>query len=99
MDNIGKGVIGVLMFIIVTLVKAWTLVQLWTWFVVPVFGLGALELPYAIGLNLIVVAILAKRPKAIKEKEFWERYYLDVTFKITMSIFVLCLGWVVNLFI
>mgnify|MGYP001608142649 CR=1 FL=1 len=36
------------------LFDAWVLAKLWAWFVVPLFGLPALSLPYAIGLGALV---------------------------------------------
>lgn len=35
------------------LINAWTLQKLWTWFVVPQFGLAPLSLPVAVGLGSI----------------------------------------------
>jgi hypothetical protein len=32
----------------------WTTAKLWSWFVVPVFALPQLRVPYAIGLGIVV---------------------------------------------
>jgi len=33
---------------------AWVLMQLWAWFMVPIFGVNLLGLPHAMGIGLLV---------------------------------------------
>ena len=52
------AVIGILvtfigLAILVTVLNAWALVKLWSWFIVPLFDLPPLSVPFAIGIALV----------------------------------------------
>ena len=36
------------------LVRAWVLTELWGWFIVPTFGVAAINMPVALGISLTV---------------------------------------------
>lgn len=72
---------------------------LWGWFVVPLFNLPALSLPYAIGIAMIA-AYLTSRPDLSKESDDSWEYLLKVgVYSILKPIFALAFGFVVKQFI
>lgn len=42
------------MIAISAILNGWILTKLWLWFIVPLFDLGPLRIPYAIGLSIVV---------------------------------------------
>jgi hypothetical protein len=74
--------------------SGWVLHVLWAWFVVPLFGLPALTVPYAIGLSL-VSKMLRGRGYSDKDESFWKSL---MNAAIGPAI-VLLVGWIVLKFV
>ena len=89
--------IGALSLIVaITLLRAFVLIQLWSWFVIPMFGLPILTIPFALGLSLIVgmfhPSLNPDTTDNNKNKTIIANAFLN-------PIFVLLIGWVIKTFI
>lgn len=75
--------------------NGYVLSVLWGWFAVPVFGLPALSIPQALGVQ-VLASFLVKHPqKDIEDKDRVERLMLY-----TMRAFGwLFVGWIVQMFL
>ncbi len=82
-----------------TLWKAFVVTKLWTWFIVPTFGLPALSIPVAIGVAMVVTFLTYQwRFEEIPEDrkvEYWAQACMVSTL---MPAFFLLFGWIVTLF-
>lgn len=58
-------------FIVVfgSIANGWALSTLWTWFVMPVFAVKALTIPYAIGLSLVISFLVPKKGDSNQAKK------------------------------
>lgn len=95
----------VLIFIVPTLssiTNGYVLTVLWEWFVVPLFLVPSLSIPYAIGL-VLVVGILINRKSLVKNEKKYEETS-ELVAAIFADIFLipaifLFIGWVLTKFI
>jgi hypothetical protein len=76
---------------VISLLNAFVLIKMWSWFIVPLFHLPTLNVPFAIGLALTIG--LFKNGSATKEgKAYW--------FLIFIGPFItLFFGWIIHMFI
>ena len=81
------GIIGVVAGL--SILRAWVLIKLWGWFIVPVFHLPDLNIPLAIGLCLVVGMFTATMKS---EKVNWLGAILA-------PFITLFMGWIVKSFI
>jgi hypothetical protein len=93
---IGIALIGLVGLIVVPVLflKAYVLVKLWVWFLIP---LGAIEIGYvdALGITLVANFIVAKsKPEHIKPENMKEAL-TEVATHFLASLVVLALGWVI----
>ncbi len=63
-DLDGVGCFGLIVFtllavVVGTIANGWALSTLWGWFIVPLFGLPALTIPYALGISTIAGFLLS----------------------------------------
>lgn len=102
LDSILKPIAGLILIIpgfclLIAAAAVWrgyVLSILWSWFIVPAFGLPALTVPLAIGLSLLVGFLTAQRLK--KDKDFdWGAAIGHLIFGPAM---VLLIGWCVTRF-
>lgn len=84
----------------------WVLVVLWSWFVIPVFGLPALHMAYAVGLMLLVryMTIVPDGDKIAEYKkldveERTERLMVNGALAVAFPLFVLGIGWIIHQFV
>lgn len=87
------AVIGIVSLLVV--LNGWALSVLWGWFIVPLFGLPVLSIPYAIGIALIAGMLKGhtKDPDTDDDKA-------AVLAKIFLFPFIaLFIGWIVKGFI
>jgi hypothetical protein len=86
------AVLGVLVgaFLLIY-IRAWILVKLWGWYIVPFLHIADLNLPTAFGLSLIIPYVW-HRPESKKlEKEQWIGILIQ-------PVFTLFLGWLGTFF-
>jgi hypothetical protein len=87
------AVIGIVSALIV--LNGWVLSILWGWFIVPLFGLPVLSIPYAIGMALIVGMFKGQTKDLSNDDE-----KVAVVAKIFLFPFIaLFIGWIVKGFI
>jgi len=84
------------------LINGFVLTCLWSWFIVPTFGLAELSLTQAIGLGLIVGFLTHRRTKKLHSRDEKKSITDDAAslfVEILISPFiVLFFGWVVTKF-
>ena len=91
----------VLIFTIVgAIVGGYVLSVMWGWFIVPLFGLPLLSIPYAIGLNLIVSFLTQPnyKPSSDKEKAI-SKVVAEIMVGAFSPLMYLGIGWIVLQFI
>lgn len=82
------------------IMKGFVLLQLWAWFIVPVFETRLLSLGEAIGLMLIVdYADYLRSDLNRNEKDFYKRIKDAVLRRVLNSLIILIVGYVVSLFV
>lgn len=86
------GFVGLI--VLVTFMRAFVLIKLWGWFMVPCFSLPTLNIPYAIGLSLVMGMFLASAKKTDKESA-WSNI-LTGTLTPLIALFI---GWIVHMFV
>jgi hypothetical protein len=74
--------------------RGFVLSILWGWFMVPLFGLPALNIPFAIGIAL-VVGFLTHQSSNENEKTDWGN---SITMAVMYPALILLVGWVVTFF-
>ena len=80
---------------LLVLLNGWVLSVLWGWFAVPVFGLPALSIPAALGVQVIVSFLTKHHRKDIPDDERIER----LMFYTLRAFGWLAVGWVVQMFL
>lgn len=86
-------------YVVSTIYSGWVLTVLWGWFIVSTFGLPALSIPLAIGLNLLVVLLtINAQPYTDKEKGFFESVSGAMVFGATVRTLFLISGWTLHQF-
>lgn len=96
------GVIALLVIIIPgsILMHGWVLSILWGWFVVPLFHLPVLSIPYAIGLASVVSMFKGSTIiKEDKDKSFTEKIFVAIAHAFVAPLFMLFFGWIITLFL
>lgn len=84
------------------IVRAFTLVLLWDWFVVPTFGLESISIVAAIGLTLFVTTFENKTNDSINKDEKDEESMKEKGSKLAWQFLnypvIILLGWIVKQF-
>jgi hypothetical protein len=90
---VGAAVVIVLVIAMLTVLRAFVLCKLWTWFIVPFFHLPELTIPFAIGIALVAGMFYSHLPPDDDKKvQFW-------TVAFTGPLIILFVGWIVQMFI
>jgi hypothetical protein len=76
--------------------NGWAVTKLWSWFIVPQFGLPTLTIPYAIGL-CCVVALITHKPDRSKSDD--TKALAAVVAVFAAPLMSVLLGWIVKSFI
>lgn len=101
-ENLLACSLVLLVLLIVTplmaILQGWVLTVLWSWFVVPTFGLPELSIAVAIGLSLIVGMFKGYSTTRKSEDLETSEKVGQVIVMIFGPFFVLFLGWIVHLF-
>lgn len=79
----------------VSIWNGFTLSILWGWFVVPVFGVPPLRIPFAIGISLIVGYLTHQTRKSEDEPETG----FIIIFGLLKPALALLIGWIVTWFV
>ena len=83
--------------IVFVVVYGWAVVKFWTWFVIPIFELPPLNIPKAAGLVLLV-SLVAKHHE-FNESENSNKITIDLVYGFTLPLFVVLIGWIIQLFL
>lgn len=86
-----------------TIVNGWVLSILWGWFVVPLFNLAPLTIPYAIGISTIF-SMFIRRPESSKNDKKYENDDLtkiieSIGYALFSPFVVLFVAYIVTLFL
>jgi hypothetical protein len=74
--------------------SAFVIVHLWTWFVIPVFGVAALTLPQAYGLALITGFMTYQHYSHYnKDEREWEEKAVEICLLLARPWLILLVGW------
>ena len=77
--------------------SGFVLTILWSWFVVPTFGLQALSLAPAIGLGVVVSYLTHQyAPKTKQEGGKWDETWRSIGHTVFKPAFALMVGWIVK---
>ena len=88
----------VLIIVLSTLFNGYALTKLWSWFVVPAFGVAPLGLTQAIGVSLIVSYLTHQIHEEDKSRSTSETLIRSVAIAIMKPSLALLMGWIVTLF-
>lgn len=93
------GVVGIGALIVFSSIwRGYSLSVLWSWFMVPIFGLPALSIASAIGVAL-VVGFITHQPDTTKDDEsFADKTVKAVVFAVLYPPLMLGIGWIVKQF-
>lgn len=91
----------------IVILSGYTLSTLWGWFVVPLFSLPALTIPYAIGLMIVVTFVFHKKQDSDSDEvsklvstEDYTKFLIDkIVYVLVFNAMTLGIGWVVTKFI
>lgn len=64
------GIMFIILFLVIGLLDAFVISKLWGWFIVPLFDLPSLTMPFAFGLMLFV-GLFHSLGNKIKEEDCW----------------------------
>jgi len=91
--------IGVVM-VVGSVFGGWALSIMWGWFIVPLFGLPGLSVPYAIGLSLTLNYLIANNDTGRnKDEDKTEAAIYATIVAFVKPLFILLFGWVVLQFV
>ncbi len=93
------GIVAVM--VVSSIINGFVLSTLWSWFVVPTFGLPELSIAAAIGISLIIRTLTYqdKSNETKKEDEtFSEKIIPAIGVAIFAPLLTLFFGWVIHLF-
>jgi hypothetical protein len=93
---VGATILVVALTIGTILLNAWVLVILWGWFMVPLFGLPALNIPYAIGIQLVLGLLRRTNSDTAPSGRKW---YENAGIVIGTPLFALLIGYIVKGFL
>lgn len=97
------GLIAIHAFIVFSSIfDGYVLCLLWQWFIVPVFHLPTLSIPYAIGLALVVSYLTSHNGKSKnydEDKGTGHKFTLAICNAILKPLIALFFGWIVHLFV
>lgn len=90
---VGVAAVIILVIGLLTVLRAFVLCKLWTWFIVPFFHLPELTIPFAIGITLVAAMFHSHVPPDNENKvQFW-------TVAFAGPLITLFFGWIVQMFI
>ena len=88
---VGAVVFTLAFVTVLAILRGWVLSILWGWFIVPFFGLPVLNIPYAIGIALVISYLTVSSSKKNDDIDYWR--------STATPLFALLIGWIVTWFI
>jgi len=86
--------------IISSIMNGWALSTMWGWFVVPLFHLPELNIPYAIGISMVVGMLVRQASQENKKEKSWSTIVAEIfAYAIFTPLFTVFLGWIVKGFL
>lgn len=109
-DLDGVGCFGLIVFtllavVVGTIANGWALSTLWGWFIVPLFGLPALSIPYALGISTIAGFLLPANNtsksdnKSNGDKELSTLFAELIALVVLRPAFAVLMGWIILQFV
>ncbi len=99
MDKVGKTVIFSMIMVISVTVHGYGLSILWGWFISPVFSIGPISVPYAIGLATVFAFIASKPEKEQEAKDPMEAALYALIYTLAKFVFSMISGFIVLQFV
>ena len=94
METFGKFMLGLLLVIPVSILRAWVFSKLWLWFIVSTFVVEPISTLQAFGILIFLRIFTMKYEKDADSDEIWVR----LVFSVFASFWILLVGWIVSLF-
>lgn len=79
-------------------VRGFVVSIMWQWFVVPLFHLPELSIPYAVGLSILVGLLTYQQQPDVEKKSKTDKI-VKVLMPIFSPLITLFIAWIVHLFI
>lgn len=109
-DLDGVGCFGLIVFtllavVVGTIANGWALSTLWGWFIVPLFGLPALSIPYALGISTIAGFLLSANntsksdSKSNGDRELSTLFAELIALVVLRPAFAVLMGWIILQFV
>jgi len=96
METIVKFIGGLVLFILNVIIYGFTLMKLWGWFIVSLFGIREIKIVEALGLSLIISFIVQQKTSSTeKDISLIARLFISMI----LCAFVLLYGWVLTKFL
>jgi len=103
MDRFIQFFASIINFVIVFIVHGFVLMKLWTWLIVPIFKIQAINFPEAIAIFIIVRYLQKTKNKSIffedNEVEQFELVMNNIVNTILSGLLFIALGWIIKQFI
>jgi hypothetical protein len=97
METVGKITIMILMIVLGSIYSGWILSIIWSWFMVPVFGLPSLSIAAGIGIKITVMSLVNPRKiEQTKDREFAEILADSFSQSFIGPTVVLFIAWIVR---
>jgi hypothetical protein len=96
------GAIGIVIILVPLsiIMRGWVLSIMWGWFIVPLFGLPALTIPYAIGVSAVIALLKGSSTDNKKDdKKALEKFLEALFVAFVAPLITLGFGWIVLQFI
>ncbi len=103
-DMSALGCFGIVVLFVVAIpagiiMNGWVLSVLWGWFVVPLFHLPELTIPYAIGISTVIGLFKKSTTDQNDKREFYEKLIEALIITFIAPLLTLGFGWIILQFI
>ena len=90
-------IVSLVVWPIGTVARGYVLVKLWAWFVMPVFGLPALTIGYALGIACLLNYVTAQSADYVRpERTPREAAIFSILNALLTPVLVFAFGWIVT---
>ena len=89
---------AIILMVLSAIFSGYALSVLWSWFIVPTFGLPAISIPVAIGISIIVGYMSRSVTEKDEDESFGDIMTKGIITAITKPAMALLIGYVVHLF-